>query len=254
MLIASPRHTARDLEVWRTNEAIDAENARRLDWGKMTSAALDEMERWISSGVGGYLGVSWGKDSVVVAHLLARLRAERGVSVPMVWVRMPEDNPDCTLVRDAFMSARPDTEYVEIDPGVTREWLASRRDDAVREQHQAGFALARQRYGDRHISGVRAEESSVRRLRTRRWGLSTESACAPIAWWSTAEVFAYLHHYGLPVHPAYACTGGGLYERNRLRVAGMGGQRGIGVGRRDWEQRYYPEVYRRLRLGEWAAR
>lgn len=73
-------------------------------------------------------------------------------------------------------------------------------------------------------------------------GLSSLHTCAPIGWWSDTDVFAWLAARDLPVHPAYACSMGGMLERRHLRVAGIGGDRGTGFGRREWERRYYPEM------------
>lgn len=245
VLIASPRHTARDLERWAINEREDEANAGRIDWEKKVNAAMAEMAAWIARGDGdGYLGVSWGKDSVVVAHLLWRLHRERGVRYPSVWVRLTgAENPDCHMVRDSFNDSHPGGEYAEVVADVGQ-----------RRMSVDGFAIASQLYGDRHISGVRAEESAVRRIRTRRWGLSTERTCAPIAWWSTADVFAYLWRERLPVHPAYACTAGDVYERRHLRVSAIGGRRGTGFGRGEWEARYYPERTAERSLGACTER
>ena len=81
------------------------------------------------------------------------------------------------------------------------------------------------------------------------WGESSPNTCAPIGWWTARDVFAYLHLHGLPVHPAYAMTRGGLWPRDRIRVASLGGQRGRGAGREEWERLYYGDELRRI--GEW---
>lgn len=239
MLIASPRHTPEDLEAWDVEEQTDALHAQRVDLEKKARAAMAEIARFSADGVG-YVGVSWGKDSVVVAHLALRART----NVPLVWVRISgHDNPDCGAVRDAFLLDR--SSYHELF--VSESDLAQRAGilksmDAVQAGHRIGFARAATQYGDRYISGVRAAESGARKLRTMRWGTTTDRTCAPIAWWSDRDVFAYLYQHGLPVHTAYACTMGGIIPRGRVRVAGIGGKRGSGVGRTEWERRYYPEV------------
>lgn len=235
MLIRSPRHTPEDLDAWEVEERTDALHAQRVDLEKKARAAMEELERFARGAIG-YVGVSWGKDSVVVAHLAARVASFGGPSLPVVWVRVKErENPDCPLVRDAFMARHPHLRYEEIVADVPAIGLTS----------SLGFEEAARRHGDRHISGVRAEESAVRKIRTRRWGLSTERACAPIAWWTHRDVFAFLHAHDLPVHPAYACLMGGILERKHLRVAALGGKRGQGFGRHEWEQMYYPEAVSR---------
>lgn len=83
-------------------------------------------------------------------------------------------------------------------------------------------------------------------MRCARWGISTERTCAPLAWWTAADVFAYLATHDLPVHPAYAMLGGGRWRRERLRVAEIGDTHGKGGGRLEWETEYYGDALRRL--------
>jgi len=99
--------------------------------------------------------------------------------------------------------------------------------------------VARARHGERHISGVRAQEARVRRLRMITHGESSPNTCAPIGWWDMADVFAYLHKHDLPVHPAYAQTYGGAFSREDIRVDALGGA--TGSNRVEWEGRYYGE-------------
>ena len=63
------------------------------------------------------------------------------------------------------------------------------------------------------------------------------------------ETFGYLAAHDLPVHPAYAMLGGGRWERDRIRVASLGGRRGDGIGRAEWEREYYSDVLNRLAAG-----
>lgn len=226
MLIQSPRHTAADLDVWRTNERTDSIHARMPSLAAKTAAATACVAHFAEDRC--YVGVSWGKDSVVVAHLASSLAVRR----PLVWVRVePMYNPDCLAVRDAFLRVH-DVDYDEIVTECGHDVGTGRLVD--------GFAIASRKHGDRYVSGVRGSESGVRAMRMRSLGTASDRTCAPIGWWSTADVFAYLHAHDLPVHPAYAMTGGGLWQRDRVRVASIGGERGRGHGRADWEARYYP--------------
>lgn len=225
MLIDSPRITPADRAHWERMEAIDDVYAsrcrRRIETLAAGSSAL--IERFFADG-SGYVGVSWGKDSVVLAAL-----AQHTVPmIPIVWIRVRGvENPDCPLVRDRFLQLFPQARYEEIfsDPG-------SQRTSA------RGFALAARRHGDRYASGVRAEESRERALRI--WsGLETARTVAPLGRWRAADIFATLYCRGLPVHPAYACSFGGTLDRARIRVGALGGARGTGRGRAEWERRYY---------------
>jgi phosphoadenosine phosphosulfate reductase len=144
-------------------------------------------------------------------------------------------------VRDAFLAAH-DAAYQEVEIWCRRDedgWHAT-------GTLERGFDVAAARHGDRYVSGIRGEESAGRARRVRAYGLSTGRTCAPVGRWSSALVYAYLAHHDLPVHPAYACTHGGSLDRGRLRVASLGGQRGTGRGREEWERRYYREELARL--------
>lgn len=226
MLIASPRHSANDVAAWEVHRRTDEINAYRWrGWFAREEAKSIAMIRAFVEAGPCYVGCSWGKDSTVVAHLVTLAR----VRPPIVWVRLDGvDNPDCPLVRDAFLAAH-DVEYHELRAPVGE----SRR-------LERGIEMARDRFGRRYVNGIRATESRVRRLSILRHGEDTGAACRPIAWWSSDRIYAYLHARELPVHPAYGCSMGGRLAREWLRVSSIGGERGTGHGRAEWERRYYP--------------
>lgn len=234
MLIPSPRHTERDLADWEKHVRRDTTVAKITPWEKRESQAMDEIQRFDPD----YISVSWGKDSTVLAHLVWRLVEDGWAAPPLVWFRVePIYNPDCLLVRDAFLSRFP-LEYLEI---AIPCWHDPDGRVRARGTLEKGVEEARRRFGRTYAGGVRAEESGSRQTRMEVFGLSSPGACQPIGWWKTSEVFAYLHKYDLPIHPAYACTQGGIWERDRIRVGSLGTGRGRGVGRLEWELRYYGE-------------
>lgn len=242
MLVPSHRHTDPDLRVWERLARYDerAAHARLLD--QRIERAADALVAFASSGPA-YCGVSWGKDSVAVAHMVALYTP----GVPLVWLRWePWTNPDCAAVRDAFLARYSGIIYDEIEVRWTRgsdgSWASP--DPADRD----GFKAARDRHGPRHISGVRASESRVRKLRCARWGESSPMTCAPLARWSSLDVFAYLARYDLPIHPAYAMSFGGALPRDEIRVDALAGLSGTGRGRHEWEWSYYRDEM--VALGE----
>ena len=223
MLISSPRHRAEDLRLWAEHEEGDRAS-------RVTVSLVEQSIERISAWQGDYVGCSWGKDSVVMLDLM--LRAER--SWPVVWVRMRgRDNPDCELVRDAFLAGRK-LDYHER----TFDYEACGRDEHWR-------AVAKE-FGARRMTGLRADESGRRRMSLRHLGLDTGRSFRPLAWWSQRHVFAYLAQRDLPVHPAYACLGSGRWPRCHLRTHGIGGKTGNNYGRTEWEREYYGDVLRRL--------
>lgn len=233
-LLPSHRHSEADLAAWtafeRTRRLSVRAHRKSLDGRTRlaVSAILDFM-----AGGPCWAGVSWGKDSVVLAHLV-RLHAP---DIPLVWVRLePYDNPDCGAVRDAFLARFPgpyDEVVVEGPPLEDGHLPTGAR--------KPGYTIAHERWG-RHLSGVRGDESAVRNLRVRRWGLNTTNTSAPLGHWTAMDVYDHLVAHDLPIHPAYAMSRGGLLDFARLRVASLGGRRGSGMGRREWEWHYYPDV------------
>ena len=244
MLIDSPRLTRRDREHWEIMESLDqayalarAARLRRLERDAVTS-----LRSFFNAGAG-YIGVSWGKDSVVVAHLAHLAR----VDAPLVAIRAgPLVSPECDQVRDRFIADHPGVEYHEIrvdcqpDPDDRDGWHQT-------GTLERGFAKAAERFGDRYTSGVRAAESSGRSRRMRAYGCATGRTLAPIGWWRTEDVFAYAHWRGLPLHPAYAMSDGGAMDRARLRVSFLTLRTGEGRGKREWENRYYGDRLAELR-------
>ncbi len=228
MLVDSPRLSNEDRAAW----ALLSRRFRRPAWkvDRLARVAQGHVRRFLADGPA-YVGVSWGKDSVTVAHLVRSV----SVDVPLCWVTLPgADNPDCPAVRDTYLDRWP-SNYVEVEaaaPTYEDGWL---RTGARRN----GYSRAERKLGARHILGIRAAESGSRSMSMRVHGTSTAQVCRPIIAWSTPDVFAYLLRHGLPIHPAYAMSMGGRLDIERLRVASIGGHRGADGGRRDWEIRYY---------------
>lgn len=223
-LIASHRHTRADLEHWRQCEAMDRAYVERC------ARRLDELEERAIATIGDfaargpcYVGVSWGKDSTVVADLALMAVP----TMPLIWFPAGAiENPDCGAVRDVFLAARPGVRYFEI--GVPS--------DGDPDSWDVSSTSARR------ITGLRAEESGARRISARADGATTARSCRPLLGWTAADVFGYLCRYDLPVNPAYACTMAGALDRARVRVGPIGGMGGAGHGRAEWERRYYPEI------------
>lgn len=246
MLIHSHRHRKLDLELWQEYEQADLIHAEGDRLRKLVRRSLLAIRDFHKSGHC-YCGVSWGKDSVVVADLCCRL----GLNIPLCNLRViPSRNPECDDVRDAFLDSHEcdyrefTVDYSEID---RRSVTAEDWDKQTDQLWNEGWRNVCKEMGTtRYVSGIRADESAVRKLRCLMWGESSKNTCAPLAWWTDRDVFAYLAGNNLPVHPNYAMLGNGRWSRERLRTAEIGDTHGTGGGRREWEQEYYGDVLRRL--------
>jgi phosphoadenosine phosphosulfate reductase len=236
MLIETRRHTKKDLELWNHYECADLVYFETHKMQNKIELAINEISKFANSSC--YLGVSWGKDSVVTAHLAVTALS----GIQLVWVRVePIKNPDCLLVRDEFLKLFPNVKYDE----VVINCVVDRFGAHAKGTLEAGFKSVYAKYGNRHISGVRSEESGIRKISRFTHGVSTERACRPIIDWKQSDVFAYLAHFDLPVHPVYAMLGGGRWAREHIRVASLGGKRGDQFGRTVWEKEYYRDVLKR---------
>lgn len=233
-LIVVPQHRPEDLAAWERLEREDAAWATLPEFHARIREALMEIRTFADRGPC-YVSTSWGKDSVVVAHLAWTLREEEELDIQLAWTRVdPVSNPHCPAVRDAFLSRWP-MPYREFRAECLFDECGHRlpsvgprevTPDLIREM------------GRRWIGGLRGEESGMRARRIER-GLSLRSSCQPIGHWTDRDVFAYLHTHDLPVHPAYAMSFGGSIDRGRLRVGTVGGHHGTGHGRAEWEEAYY---------------
>lgn len=242
-LIDSPRLTRADRDHWARLTTYDRVLAADPHLDTLADRARHVIAEFAAAGPC-YVSVSWGKDSVVVADLAAT----SGTSIPLVFARARHwETPEVDQVRDAFLATHPDVDYREIE----FTFRVPLRGEPGFEDGGPGQDALAETLGpvcDRRVSGVRAEESRLRRLSARAHGDATARSCRPILWWNTAaHIFPWLHRRDLPVHPLYAMTVGGAYDRRWLRVHALGCEQPsqsavYGKDMETWESRYYPDV------------
>jgi phosphoadenosine phosphosulfate reductase len=162
---------------------------------------------------------------------------------PLCWIRVePVKSPECVLVRDVFLRRFPKCDYHETEVVCEKDedgWHAT-------GTLEKGIKILDERFGPRTILGIRAEESSHRFLSIASSGCNTKNKSRPCGSLTEKDVFGLLSMHDLPIHPAYAMTGGGRWPREHLRVASLGGKRGQGFGRLEWEREYYADELRRI--------
>ena len=229
MLIASDRLSQTDLARWAILERTDRVNAQRRK--AMVAGCSKPGARRISAFAAGAIArlVSWGR-TLSSWHIW--------------WPRWGFGDEDRQRVFCACTEGQPGLRCCSrcipvalVAAVVPRS--GGRPEEARRYDEQSGALrpmVPRGGLPERRITGVRAAESQVRALSAATHGVSTETSCRPILRWSTSDVFAYLALHDLPVHPAYAQSMGGLWDREHLRVAPLGGHEGSGHGRAEWEQ------------------
>lgn len=233
-LIPSSKHTRADLDAWeRFAETCSlrigsADYERRKDIARnaVTSAEVD------------YVSVSWGKDSVVLAHLFLTLRPR----IPIVHISIdPWETDDTLEVRDVMLDA------YEADYREYHLWVGG---EDTTYSPALMFSLASKEIGPAYASGLRGDESLERARRLQYTGEVSRNVCTPLIRWDGFDVFAYAMEHGLPIHPSYAFLMGGTLSPERCRVAEMNiDGRGNGFGRDERTARYYgAELATALRL------
>jgi len=258
-LIESARLSDADRQAWERWEHYDdlLSGDPRLD--RLEAEGRKAVEQFAATDDEWYVSVSWGKDSVVAAHIALQVVPD----ARLVWVRSEHfEMPECEQVRDAFLDRRPAARYEEVlvtlrnpkrgEPGYDTRHLDPSAD------HQD---VLKEELTGRYVSGVRAEESKVRRMSVGHRGLVTKNTCRPIGRWDATQVFAYLYREELPVHPVYAMTVGGALDRRWLRVhplcsAPPAMSAVYGRDMAEWEDQYYGDVIttaRKLRAHMWTT-
>ena len=250
MLIPLATLTPAALAHWETLTRYDHALGRSLH--TKTVRAVDEIRRFHDTHPDAICSTSWGKDSVVVAHL-ARLASP---DLPIVWVPtvradgMTYEAGATYRVRDAFLAAFPGA--YEERPAVARNPKRGDDDYDPDQFDRPGYRsqdVLGETCREPYISGVRAEESAMRAMSIGHRGTTTARTCRPIGRWTAVDVFAYLAVHDLPTHPAYAATVGGHYDRRWLRVHPLRSKAPArsavyGVDMDDWEDRYFPTLTR----------
>ena len=244
MLIKSDRHTASDLRLWDDLLEQDVLHGKTSKYKRHVEITQSMISQFIEKNRDYYLAVSWGKDSVVMAHIFHKL----GAKCKYVYFSNTNKTTEgCFAVRDAFL----DRFAIDYEEHLYNYANADVNDSTFfgkDGKHVKWFAIQKMlkaKYGC-HVTGVRFDESNKRKLRFVSYGAETKNSFAPFRYMDVYDIFAYLAEHDLPTHPNYAMLGGGRWDKYRIRVAMIGHKEGDGIGRAEWEREYYPDVLNRL--------
>jgi phosphoadenosine phosphosulfate reductase len=232
MLIKSDKITKKDYDLWSEYEEIDSKH--KIQQWKISECknAIDTFIRNTKSVYkeNVYCMSSWGKDSVVVSHFCAL------AGITIIHIKTKRTHPLCDTVQDEFCKKVKCEIIVINESKYGNNW----------KHWGDGIKIASKKYPGKTITGLRGDESGIRSLSKRIYGTSCNNFCRPIISWTADDVFSYLHQHDLPIHPNYAMVGGGRWERGRIRVSSLLGERGNGIGRKEWEEEYYSDEIRRI--------
>jgi phosphoadenosine phosphosulfate reductase len=229
MLIITDKHTKEDLELWKEYEEADKIYYDSHDMAEKESKAIEIIKSFNPD----YISISWGKDSVVLAHLCYMA----GIYNYCHFTHKA-DAPYYSIVRDFFLK-KYNINYEEIYKNIDIKI------NEFFEFHKNNISkIAQQKYGKKYITGIRIEESGKRKLTLKTYGIISKNRCSPLAFWKNKDIFAYLVKYNLPIHPNYAMLGNGRYKRERIRTGPlfMASQ----YGNETWEKEYYRDELNKL--------
>lgn len=234
MLIITDRHNKKDIEAWKTYEKGDLIHYENTNMETRERKAIEIIRSYADDNT--YISVSWGRDSIVTLHLCYRANIKINIVSFTLSKKCVKTIYDYNLdaVRDKYFELFGNKEYSEIEYN-------------PEEKRFKMQVIKKWDIGKKRITGVRKDESGIRKQSAKRFGVATSKSCRPIIYWSHQDVFAYIAKYGLPLHPSYGMTGGGRYDRFEIRVDGaIGAQGGTTHGREAWEREYYQDEYNRI--------
>jgi phosphoadenosine phosphosulfate reductase len=229
MLIKCDRHTKQDLELWEEYEEIDLLYYETHNMKEKEQKAIKIIQEFNPD----YISISWGKDSVVLAHLCYRAGIYNYAHFTHKADALYFENVRNEFLRNYKINYK---EFFKDIKSIINEFF-SFHENKISKQASLFF-------GKKYITGIRIEESAKRKITVMANGVISKNSCRPLAYWSEKEIFAYLAFYNLPIHPNYAMLGSGRFRREKLRV----GPHWMGVqhGNELWEKEYYQDILNRL--------
>lgn len=262
-MASEPVLSAEDVRVWERWRMTFALHARTQRYRRAVDEAKRIATRALGRATSPMASLSGGKDSATMTHLLA---VGLGARVHVVSEKDDLDYPgEEAYVADLAAAWNLDLEIVR-PPMSPTAWLLERRGklSAGEDMHSRSAGLSKACfYGvmehaneghDLLLWGLRAEESARRRAlltsKGHTYRLKVGSwRCAPLAFWTGLDVFAYLQAHDVePLH-VYRCCGWLPEHRMKpwlIRKSWWIPGAHAGQGGAAWLKRYYPSLFQRL--------
>jgi phosphoadenosine phosphosulfate reductase len=207
-----------------------------------------------------YVSCSFGKDSVVLLHLVL----QQAPCIPVVFINSNYCFPDTYEVRDRFVQEY-DINLVEIKQPHDYMQIISQYglpDDRTPSQQAKVVQLLKKDVAnqwahdngcDGHFWGLRKEEAQGRRwlLNTRGplfWAKAAKLwRCSPLANWTWDDIWAYIFKHDLPYSAIYEkdkfCDPRQIRNTSYITTDGAALN-----GRVAWLKYYYPDLFSRLEV------
>jgi phosphoadenosine phosphosulfate reductase len=205
-----------------------------------------------------YLSCSFGKDSVVLLHMVL----QQAPDIPVVFINSGYCFPDTYEVRDRFIrdyninlvEIQQPHDYMEIIDryGLPDDRTPAQQDKVVRLlKKDLANEWAKTNGYDGHFWGIRKDESAGRRVILNNRGplfyaqVAGLWRCSPLADWRWEDIWAYVHSNNIPYSKIYKKTG--FCDPRQIRNTSWVTTDGAAHnGRVAWLKYYYPELYAKL--------
>jgi phosphoadenosine phosphosulfate reductase len=246
MLLQSNRFLDNDLETWNKWVKNDEIHIKSKGYKFRLNKTIERIKKFADENDENtyYVGVSWGKDSIVLSHMIYNI----GVSPINIYIRqLDNENPHNKDVRDNFLKLFNINYYEESYSYKTTPDQTYFKNGKPNKWYYILNQLNK-KYNKR-ITGLRKDESAKRKFRFDVFGDESLNSFTPFENFLVADIFGYMYENNLPIHPNYAMTINGLIDRNRLRVAAIGNNEGDGMFRKLWEKTYYQDILNRNAKG-----
>lgn len=217
----------------------------------------------------GYVAWSGGRDSTAALLLARQVKSD----VPVVFFDSGLEFPETyEYINSLTQKLNLNLHIIKAAPGaltlLQESGLWSHTDPtnlALPELHSTLITVpsrqAHATFGEGEITGLRADESSSRRILLASGNGRYERkdgsvVCAPVWRWKTSDISAYLYQQGVPEHPVYAKLKALGAPNRQLRVGLLIDANGLDYGRATWLRMGWPELWQDLcqklpRLSEW---
>lgn len=156
--------------------------------------ALEDLAAMLTKHPNTYLSLSWGKQSIILAHMIWQLKSD----IPVVFF----DEPDTDIIAD----------FVDVKNQFIKYWEINYQqiNDGQKSPRRSGKAFAENNGFNGVIMGLAAHESKERNYTVNKADKNNifsysngKYRCCPLANWTIKDYAAYIAKYGLPLLSTY---------------------------------------------------
>ena len=206
-----------------------------------------------------YISCSWGKDSILTAHLILN----RYHDATVVFMNSGYALSDIYNFRDYYLNKFGIKNYVELKcshdyaelnlkyglPSIDRTISDHEKVKNIIKKDVIEEWAIENNY-DCCFWGIRADETAGRKNLLRRFGLlykiSEIAKCSPIGWWNNEDIWNIIDILNIPYSKIYDKEMKPFFTRNTIKNGGYLTTDKANQGRLIWLKKFYPDDYNKL--------